>query len=829
MNKSHLFFRNPSEGVIPYRSRKGGFSEEDEDEKVIEKPDYTLLANSFRNCITRFENDLDHRNKSRNITIDNHFDLIELTFQGSFMQEKFQAHYIQIFGLIPVRFSLFNRKGLFAIENRTKFDFFFLQLDNFISRYIEGTNDNFDRKIIYIKSFKLFSSNDMYGNIDNFEVIHLSFLGGHTFIEDTHIRPQKKELENYLQVNNIRYSFNERDGEVYDINNTILRIILNNFDFIYATCSGSGAIIQPSIHNTPKRTFDFEITNADETLPIIGIIDSGISNQTPLASIIIGEDDEFNSTSTSSFSDIADHGTGVAAFAAFGTKLIPNYRGEVEADAKVLPIKIIDNQTGAISQQKTIELIRRAHNDYNVRIFTLTIGYTKFPLKDNEEYSSYARMLDELSAELDVLIFISTTNNDSSINAQSDYPNKFVEEIANIAPPAESMNNITIGATANNFEVNDHRGLAIDKDFPAIYSRKFHYNYSDEDAFNQSTRNKYLKKPDIILGGGDYSEYNSYGFNGYFDNGSACIEVLSSDLSERTFRKLGTSYSTPIVANLAARLLNQYPNLSMQTIKALLINSSNEIKTGDIFNDFDNIFKNRIFGHGTPNIESLLNSTDDKVTLIIEDKIIPGNIITFPIHIPKYLNDAQRINGVLKISSTLSFKFKPKLDNQLLYCPIHLTFAIGKNLELEASHLEDKVDVDTGEITGEKTVEDGYNGNSTKKINLNTSPDGGWVQDFYFMNKIVSNVQKTSINVSRANIINEDNTFKIAINSALHKQLTSVEKISYEGVSIPYSLVITIEQVAKQKETFASLYDELRAINTLEIINEVELEAELDN
>jgi hypothetical protein len=825
MSKSHLLFRNPAEGTITFKSRPGGGGNNDTDEGNS-IPDYRPMAISFRECITYFNADTENRYASRNIQVDNHFDLIELTFQGSFNQEKYQAHYISAFGLLPVRFSLFNRKGLFAVENRQSFNSFFSHLNNFISRYIDETDDNFDGKIKYIKSFKLFSSNDMYGNIDNFEVIHLLFVE-HDFIQTNYISPQKQQLEQYLNENNIEFTFNEIEGEIYNVDENILRTILNNFDFIYASCSGSGSIIQPSIYNTPQRTFGFEITNADADLPIIGVIDSGVSNETPLAPIIIGKENEFNSTNTSSFSDTTDHGTGVAAFAALGTKLIPEYRGDVEADAKILPIKIIDGQTGAISQQKTIELIRRAYNDYGVRIFTLTIGYGQFPLKNNEEYSSYARMLDELSYELDILIFISTTNNIFNINNQSDYPVKFNEDNANIAPPAESMNNITVGATANNYETGVFNGLAVDKNFPAIYSRKFHYDYSDSEAFNQSTRNKYLKKPDIIIGGGDYSADNSFGNTAFLIGGSASLEVLSSDLSERTYKNVGTSFSAPIAANLAAKLLRLYPDINMQTVKALIINSAVEIKTGNVFDSFDNISKNRIFGYGTPNIDSLFSSTDDKVTLIIEDEITPGNIKTFPIHIPKYLNDAQRKSGVLKISSTLTFKFKPKSDNQLLYCPIHLTYAIGKNKELKASHAEDVVNKETGEIK-QKEIQDGYNGNSTKEIKITASATG-WLQDFYYKNKIVSNVQKTILNVSKESIYNEDNTFKIAVNSEFHKQLTVAERIPYAGQSVNYSLVITIEQIAKRGEELESLYKGLRAINTLEVINELDLEAELNN
>src|SRR5690554_6282671 len=571
MTKSHLLFKNPSEGVVTYRGRLGGGNGNNEIEDDSEAPDYEPMAIEFRECINNFNRNIRQRHNNRSLALDNHFDLIEITFQGSFNQEKFQSHYISEFGIEPIRFSSFNKKGLFAIEDEEKFRHFLIQLNNFIARHIDDANVNYDGKIKFIRSFKLLTTNDMIGNIDNYDVIHLSFLNGQSFIEESHIAPQKSALIDYLEEKNIRYSFKQNDGEVYNIDNNTLKVILNNFDFIYASCSGSGAIIQPSIHNTPHRDYGFEITNAQDDLPIIGVIDSGISNHTPLAPIIVGIENEFNTTSTSSFIDNADHGTGVAAFAAFGTKLIPDYRGQVEADAKVLPIKIIDNCTGAISQQKTIELIRRAHNDYGVRIFTLTIGYTNFPLKDNEEYSSYARMLDEITAELDILIFISTTNNNLNINNRTDYPDKFLHPSANIAPPAESMNNITIGASANNHELDNHRGLAYDKDFPAIYSRKFHYNFDDTDAFNQSTSNKYLKKPDILIGGGDFSEYNIHGINLYVDDGSSCLEVLSSDLWERTIRKLGTSYSTPLAANLAARLLKMYPQLNMQTIKALLI------------------------------------------------------------------------------------------------------------------------------------------------------------------------------------------------------------------------------------------------------------------
>lgn len=818
--KSHLLFKNPQEGTSIFIGRPGGGGKEDE-EKTIQK-DYRNLAREYRRCMHYYINDERIRHDNRELQIENHFDLIELTFFKGYDQQGFEGYYSDTFGLILLHLSSFNRKGLFAIEDRNKFNYFFAQFKNFNKTFLEDRATVYDNKIKFIKSFKLFSTSDMIGNFDNYQVVHLSFLGEGTFIEDSLVVPQKNILEEYLQQSNVLYRFNDKDGEIYNISEDLLRFILNNFDFIYASCCGSGAVIVPGRFNIPIRDFGFEIINSNEELPIIGVIDSGVSNQTPLNEILIGTNGEFDSTGTGSFIDNTDHGTGVAAFAAFGKKLIPGYRGRVEADAKILPIKIIDRNTYAISQQKTIDLIKEAHYQYGVKIFTLTVGYSKYPLKNNQEFSSYAASLDELAAELDILIFISTTNNVFDISNTRDYPIKFGEESANIAPPAESMNNITIGAIADNFENNGIRGLAGNKEFPGIYSRKFHYNFEDEDVFNHATCNKHLRKPDILIAGGDYHERYSHGFQIFDDAGETCLEVLSANLHDRTFKALGTSYSAPLAANMASKLCKLYPSLTMQSIKALLINSAKEIELGDIFDNFSIVQRRRILGYGNI-VNEMLYSEDNKVTLVIEDEILPGHIKLFPLRLPDYLNDARRNSGLLKFSSTLCFKFKPKRDNQLLYCPLHVSYAIGKNLELNVSNEEQRVDRNGRHRT--VTVYDGYNGNASGEIKLCSSA-AGWAQDYYYREKIVSNVQNVSFTLPKQSIINENNTFKIAINAAFHKLLSNADKESYSN-PIAVSLVLTIEQNPLKGETLSSLYDELILINELVSMAEIQLEAEV--
>ncbi|TLX71685.1 S8 family peptidase [Labilibacter sediminis] len=821
MSKPHLRFKNPTEGLESYKPRPGVVNKEKEEPKPPEA--YEGLVNTLVNCKEQYQTDASTRHNRRTLDIQVHFDMIELTFFGTFDQPKYESYYSSNFGLVLVHLSEFNRKGLFIIEDEEKFITFFTQIDNFYNWAINVPSTEYDRKIKFIKEFKLFSSLDMKGNIDNYQSIHLSLIEG-GFADAKFVDPQKLVFEEYLIENGIDYHVNNKQAELYGIDEDTLNTIIDNFDIIHASCSGSGAIIQPNIYNTPQRDYGFSISNAQDDLPIIGVIDTGVSNQTPLKDILVGNNGDFDTTGTGSFVDNANHGTGVAAFAAFGDRCLPHYHEAIEAEAKILPIKILDSGAGAISQNQTVELIREANRIHGVKLFTLTIGYTDFPLKDNQQFSSYAAMLDKLAAELDILIFISTSNNFIPNLQQGDYPGKYTEQNANIAPPAESMNNITIGAYAENHEDTDYLGLAPSKEFPAIYSRKLHYDFDNKDIFNNATTNKLLRKPDILMPGGDYHEYLFFDEPGYDDAGHRCLNVLSANLEERIHRRLGTSYSAPLAANQAARLLKMYPDINMLSLKALLVNTANDINCGDTFDSFTNAFNRRIMGYGAINGEDVRYSSENKVNILLEDEIYPDHIKSFPIHLPKYLNEAGRINGLLKVKATLCFKFVPKDDNQLLYCPYHVGFAIGRNLDLNKWHSEKKIDKNNK--IKDVQVPDGFNGNSSGKICLNSNT--GWSQDYYYKGKLTSNVQKVELSIKKEAIINEDNTFKIVVNSAFQKMLSTADKRAYEN-AIPFSLAISIEQVAKSGEELKSLYDEIQLVNELSALNAIDLEAELES
>lgn len=804
--KPHLYFKNPQEGLTEYKQRPGGGGSQNES---TEEPDYELMANQFEQSKQQFLQSQTARHQNRSLEIPVHFDLIAIEFQGCFDQQGFEQAYYNDFGFSLVHLSRFNRRGLFIIHDDEKLADFMHQVEIFVSNARNIQQAEYNNKIKFIRSFKLYGSEEMIRDIDNFRVLHFSFIN-HGLHQENLIRPQLDSLQNYLRQKEVDFRMDESALEVYNSSNDVLEELLNNFDIIYATCSGSGAIIRPNPYNLPERDFGFSINEDNiDALPVIGVIDTGVSNQTPLTPLLINPGEKYDLTGTGLFFDHTDHGTGVAAFAALGSRLIPEYRGEVESDARILPIKVLDSSESPISQKKIVETIKMAHEEFGVKIFTLTIGYGKFPLNDNEEISAYATALDELTSELDILIFIATTNNCHNINDESPYPEKLFDTDSNLAPPAESMNNISVGACADNFEEGDFIRRSPLPDFPAIYSRKSHYNFSDNTIFNSTNRNKHLIKPDILMPGGDYEQSFYQGIEIFDAGGDAALRVLSSDLNVRTYKGLGTSYASPLAANYAAKLLKLYPDLDMQTIKALIINSTQRPNLGETFAVFSKTIVNRIVGKGIPNKSVLLYSDNNQATMILEDVIDPGYIKTYSLHIPEYLNDAQRDRTLLTFTSTLCFKFKPKVNNQLLYCPVHIGYALCKNLPLES------------ETKGVPVI----NGRGSNDIGINSSCK--WSQDFYYKSKMVSNVQKTSFNVSKTNIAGENNTFKLAINAEFHKLLAEADKNEYNQ-EIPFSLVINIRQNPKSGEVLSDLYDELEAVNTIEPIIEIgELEAEL--
>jgi len=808
--KSHLKFLNEKQisEIKDFKYNYGPISNEDEDS--VPK-NYFRMAASFKEDLEKFDTDIKskYRTKDQSLNIPYDIDFILITFQGTFSIKDTWKKYFNDFGLEASAFYDFGRKGLFAVADREKFQTFITNVHNFIEYELEGNQAvQYSSYIKYIAGFELLKSKDILkfklentGNIVYLSLINLPL--------DESVKQQIfQSLTDYLEQVSISYKYDEESDRIELQNPASEQIqkIVQNFDIIESVTCSAFTSVRPSDFGTVKRQSGFTIQNADDDLPIIGIIDTGIEMQTALAPLIIND-----SSYTLAGNPLIDqagrnrlgHGTAVAALAALGKHNHKNnFEGEVKADAKLLSIKISDNGNGFISELDLLKMLYDVKAKYpEIRLFTLTSCYSNFMHK-NETFSDYTYSLDKFAYETDSLIFICTGNNENCINENTNYDlSYFHGDHTNLSTPADSLNNITVGAAVDNMKESVYLGIADGREFPALYTRKGHIDLSA--IYSANKNNKHYFKPDVIESGGDIGFYNETTLD-WMDE--PALTLLSARSEIGTMQEVGTSFATPLVANLAARIIKQYPTISNESVKALIINGASLNLTP--FSSDVSKLQNRVAGNGIVDGFKSLYSTENSATLILEDKIGNGKIRVYPINFPEYLvkDDLGKKRGILKVTATLCFKFLPIKNNQLSYNPIHMAFSIFKN------HSADDI-----------MKADDKENKFTSKLKSTLS----WSQNGRYVSKPLpySNTQKINLNVNVDDLVNEKNAFKLAIHAKLSEQIVGGVPEGYPS-EFPFSIVLTIEETVK--ESTGKLYDEIQLVNELEIIQDIIVDAGLE-
>ncbi len=804
INKPHVKLNTKEQKDNPVKLKFNyGFGKEEEHEDE-EAKNYYPIAQAFRVFMNRFESDYRQRLAQRNpaIEVPAHIEYFQILFQSQFVISEFYSQWYNEFGLLGVHFSKFNNEILFAIADRDKFTIFLNNINNFIRKELgEDSQLEYSAKIIYIKEFKLLSTADVLqfrqaGQLMNFRFVDDFPLGKETFSRIY------SSLEKYLREKGIEHRFIEQSNNMEVLNATDNQIveIVQNFDIVLNVTSSLATVISPSELNLPQRSYGFEISNPNENLPIIGIIDTGISDQTPLSPITIN-DQGYNLTGSSVFTDNVNHGTAIAALAALGKKAYSNgFKGKIQADAKLLSIKVMDTSSNYLSQKEVLDLLYKAKQQYpSIKIFVLTICYESHK-RNNEDCSAYAYALDKFAHATDCLIFICTANNNDAATMNSSYDlNYFFTEGTNICTPAESMNNITVGAAADSLRVGNFEGISASREFPALYSRKCHIDLPA--LFPKNKINKLYFKPDVIDCGGDYEYTRS---NRFIGSGiRASMEVLSADPNESFYNHIGTSFSAPLAANVGVQIQKNYPGIKAQSIKALIVNSAslNLIRFQRPFA----ALLNKIAGHGLVSEQKSVFSNDNVITLLLEEEIEPEQLKIFPLNLPSYLSndDLGKKNGVLRITATLCFSFEPVLNQQLAYCPVHMGFSFFRN------QTGDQIQATEDEIK------------SLLKSTLRWSQSGRHVSK----PMPYTNTQKIGFSVNVQDLVNEHSTFKLAVNCRINPQLLPGTEHLYQKAH-SFSLVVTIEEKLKEDTLTGKLYNEMLLCNSVENISIIDLEAE---
>ncbi len=800
MKNKHVYLNNKKNQQSNF-NRKRGFTPEIKEEELEIPTIKEFQVTNLRNYYIAFTERYKNRYINRTIEFPSYIDLIEIRFFPVFGKDL-KNKFFQKYGLLPISYSDFNRTVLFEVVEKKSFDDFKSDIEFIISQDEDVPYSGEDFNIIAnIYKFRFI---DKRAETYDEESIILSTIQS-TSIETYNL--QKEGLKKFLSEANLSFSINNNEDLFYlnHASNDIVISIEQNFDIVQSITSSRALNVRPGMMGTLRMEYGFDV-EVPENLATVGIIDTGINVIEPFNNLIV--EGGINITGETD-ADHAGHGTLVAGLAIFGQDLPASVETTYVAKCKVLPIKVLHHGNGGINFPMLLQAIRTANQVKGVRIFNMSLVF--YPKKYNEAFSDFAYELDRLSHELGVLIFISVGNFDAialeellTINSHSDhdYPEFYYNlnkttlvhncENTNISIPSESLNNLSIGALAGNMENGDNSDITPANIYPAYYSRKFHFDYEQKvntTNFSRNQKNKHLNKPDLVFDGGDLL------------NEESGIEVIASPADNYFRRTSGTSLSTPLITSIAAEIEGLYPNLDVQSIKALLINSSNYYKSNELplFQNKEELLR-KLTGFGVPDRNNALLSDNKSITMVIEDQIKPLEIISIPIFLPEYLKTS---GNKLIFQISIAYSSYPDKGNHLGYLALHMSFNLMKNLPIN-------------EIATNKASE------TVAKKSFSWSED-----HFGKENIIFSNAQSKEYKLQPNDIISLNGEMAVAVRCLSKDNIDDNLKHYLENNQHAFSLVINIREELKNI-TENNLYNEMLEINNLTLINEVETDADLD-
>ena len=454
-----------------------------------------------------------------------------------------------------------------------------------------------------------------------------------------------------------------------------------------------------------------EITFCDDAENVIvGILDTGVNNTHELLKsslpnkrmdVAIGVQDAIDKT---------NHGTGMAGLALLGDLTDIAYQRNMSVDVhhSLSSIKIYEEGYatpkefyGAVIE----EAVDKASNmGASIQCMAIT------------DESSYNGIATSSSAALDEsiyhqglcdrLVLVSAGN----VVISDVDSNNYIESCKayTVKSPAQAWNALTVGAYTEKATINNpaYRPLAALGGISPYSCSSFPWN---------EKRNK----PDIVMEGGNVAFHNIYKETSHPD---LSLVTTSNNLQEPLESFCATSGATGLAARLAARIKVENPQLSMLSIRGLMIHSAqwtDEMKRIDSIEE-----RMSLCGYGVPDEDIALFSNEKCATYIFENHLKPyterdrcniyGQMHYYDLPWPKELLEEMGSEDV-RIRITLSYYVKPSpgyagRTNKYRYPSATLRFDLKTATEIQEEFLCRR-----NKCEGEKTTDNENNRWTIKK------------------------------------------------------------------------------------------------------------------
>jgi hypothetical protein len=447
-----------------------------------------------------------------------------------------------------------------------------------------------------------------------------------------------------------------------------LKDLVFNFPYVFDVCEPDEIAETRSLEGDLAQTPNsFELEAPHLNAPKVCVIDSGIQERHLLLQNAV-DSQSSNSWVPGQVNQTADqvggggHGTRVAGAVLYPGGVPTN--GRKQADCWIQNARVLDQNCRLPEQLFPPDLLSEVvsvyHHQMNTRIFNHSITGS-VPCRTSY-MSAWAAAIDELTWHNDVLFIVAAGNLpiDSCVGItrlsvrdhlakNRQHPDYLLDESCRVANPAQSFQALTVGSIAS-----------------ASYCQPPHSSLSKLDhasAFSCSGLGIWdTIKPEVVEYGGDLTIDENTPPN-ITQHENVCPELVRSTLNGGPAiarDAVGTSFATPKVSHIAARLAATFPDESCLLYRALIVQSARWPdwalnKNGqkpDIF---------RQIGYGIPNIDRALGNSPNRITLITQgDRSIKAREAhIYQVNIPHNIRSQGEEIEIL-VEVTLSYKAQPR-------------------------------------------------------------------------------------------------------------------------------------------------------------------------
>lgn len=441
------------------------------------------------------------------------------------------------------------------------------------------------------------------------------------------------------------------------------RDLVETFPHLFEVSFPPDVSFLPGSPELTAADLEFELLTPSENAPKVCVIDSGIEEghlwlapaiDTSTSRCFIPEDQG---------DDVADyvsprgHGTRVAG-AVLYPREIPK-AGTHQPVAWIQNARVLDSSckipVSLPPESYLTQAVTHFHNgDKPTRIFNHSIA-DESPCA-SKRMCSWAAKIDDLAHRHDLLFLQASGNVEpptiyAELQGGGAHPDHLLNDPSRIASPGQSLHALTVGSVAH----------AVYHD--SISRQSFARHVGHPSAFSRSGHSPLwnVVKPEVVEFGGDRIHETPLTRIMPTRSETAPELVASTMHGQPAISRddVGTSFSTPKVAHIAAQIQAVFPTASSQLYRALIVQSARWPDWAEHEPDRDKVL--RLIGYGLPSIERATNNTPNRVTLITEqaEEIGSKQYHLYRIPVPESIRGAA-LEGRIRVDVTLAYTASPR-------------------------------------------------------------------------------------------------------------------------------------------------------------------------